>query len=190
MNLWDTEVEYNPEAELSTTNVVPDDVKPVVAWSLGQRGIGEPKKAKNDQMFFMVSLQGKVVAPGEYYDGWVIFDDPTSIVFEGGMGKLQQWLKACGNPVAARTSLGVIRQAVLDATNGGAQSRVRGQWQGSVVDGQTDAGKNKYKVIIKGSGKFPESKTHPDRRNPVAVVDGAKVTAQYKVIDYLPLGGV
>jgi hypothetical protein len=187
LNLWDTEVEYNPDAELTQSNLPPDNVKPVVSWKLGQRGISEPKTATNGQKFFMVSLQGNVVAPGEYYDNLAIFDDPTSIVFEGGMGKLQKWLKAVGAPVAARTSLGVIRQAVLDALNNGAQCRVRGQWQGSVVDGQTEAGKNKYKVVIKGMGKFPQRAD--GRHQTTIVVNGEEVTAQYKVMDYLPLGG-
>jgi hypothetical protein len=185
MNLWDTEVTYDPTAELNQQNLVPDDVRPVVTWKLGQRGFSDPKKSKTGVAFFMVSLQGNVVAPGQYYDNLAIFDDPTSIVFEGGTGKLQAWLKAVGQPAPARCSLGELKSRVEAALNGGAQCKVRGQWQGSVQDGQTDAGKNKYKVVVKGMKKFPQ---RPDgTHEPTIVIDGADVKAQYKVMDYQPL---
>lgn len=188
MNLWDTEVSYDPTAELNQQNLVPDDVRPVVAWKLGQRGFSDPRKAKNGQAYFMVSLQGNAVAPGTPYDNLAIFDDPTSIVFEGGAGKLQSWLKAVGQPAPQRCSLGELKQRVQTALDGGAQCKVRGQWQGSVIDGQTDAGKNKYKVVVKGMKKFPQ---RPDgTHSPTIVIDGVEVNAQYKVMDYQTLGGV
>jgi hypothetical protein len=192
MNLWDAEVEYDPEAELNQQNLIPDDVKPLIAWKLGQRGFVGPKKDKNGKAYFQVSLQGNAVAPGTYYDNLALFDDPTSIVFEGGTSRIHAWLKSVGQAAPGRCSLGELKARIETALNGGAQGRVRIQWQGSVQDGTNETtGKNKYKVVVKGMKKFPP---RPDGTHTTsAMVDGVEVNAQVKVMDYLaaaePTGG-
>lgn len=183
MNLWDEVVEYDPEAELSQQNLIPDNVKPLVAWKLGQRGISGVKKDKNGKPYFMISLQGNAVAPGAYYDNLALFDDPTSIVFEGGTSRIHAFLKSVGQAAPQRCSLGELKSRVETALNGGAQGKVRIQWQGSVPDGQTDRGKTKYKVVVKGMKKFP---ARADGTHLTSVqVDGVEVNAQVKVMDYL-----
>jgi hypothetical protein len=189
MAIWDEEVVYDPTAELNQTNLPPDDRKHLVVWTLGRDGIGVPKRTQSGA-FFTTHLQGKIVAPGEAYDGMVIFDRPTSIVFKSGTGKLQAWLKSVGQPAPGRCSLGELKARVTAALAGSAQGRVRGQWVASVQDGEetnptTGKTYKKYKDVAKGmkSGAFAQ---RPDGTfNPSIEHDGVTVTAQFTVRDYL-----
>lgn len=186
-NLWDTEVTYDEGAELNQQNLVPDNVQPVVTWKVGPRGFSDPKKDKNGNAFFKVSLQGNVVAPGTYYDNLAIFYEPTSIIFSSGTSAIHAMLKAFGQAAPQRCSLGELKNRVEGALAGSPQTKVRGVWEGSIQDGTNEAtGKAKYKVVVRGMKKFPQRAdgTH----NPAIEIDGQTVNARYEVKEILPLG--
>lgn len=185
-NLWDTEVEYDEGAELNQQNLVPDDVRPVVTWKLGNRGVSDPKKDKNGRAFFKVHMQGNVVAPGAYYDNLAIFYEPTSIIFSSGTSAVHDFLRKIGQPAPQRCSLGELKLRMEAALSGNPQTKVRGLWEGSIQDGINETtGKTKYKVVLKGMKKFPQ---RPDGTyNPTVEYEGQQVNARYEVKDIIAL---
>jgi len=185
LSLWDQEVEYNPEAELTTSVIPPDDKRHVVKWKLGSRGIGEPKKSANGKVFFSAHLQGNIVAPGEYYDNAAIFDQLTSIVFESGTSGMHAWLKGIGQPAPGRCSLGELKQRVMDALASEPMCRVRGRWEASVKTGTNSNGKAIYETKLKKMRNFPQ--LADGRYNSEVDIDGQTVRAQFAVQDYLPI---
>jgi len=184
-NLWDEEVQYDPEAELQRNNLPPDDIKHLMVFKLGPKGFSDPKKDKNGRAFFHVHLQGNVIAPGMYYDNLAAFDNATSIVFEGGTGRLQVWLKAIGQAAPTRCSLGELKHRVEAALASQPQCRVVGRWEWSVPTGETSkTGKDVYKAVLMGMRNA--DKRADGTPNPIKVIDGVEVSAQFQITNYLP----
>lgn len=190
---WDEEVVYDETVESLQGSLLPPEVKGGlrVKYKLGNRGFspadlsdGPLTSKKTGKRFFMVHLQGEVIAPGEYYNNANVFTNATSLIFESAKtSPIHQWLKSIGQPAPARATLQELYGLVQNAIAGEPIGTLKGRWEASVEDGETEGGKKKYKTVLKGMRNFPA--LSDGRHNPEVSVNGQTVTAQFNVTDFV-----
>ena len=201
------EVEYDPQVEDPfALPAPPPDGRHQAIIGLGratqgddpiqiklQRKDGETAENASGDPYLFVPVALKILAPGEEWDGLMVYDNVSSLKMRNGATRtgttrLHEMLKACGNPPPQKCSLLVLREMVNQTLGAGNVTvEIETQWKAQVK--QTDAkGEEKYKTLKTGMKNFPklESGNHdPKIAHPKT---GEEVVAKAEVKGYYPIG--
>lgn len=204
------EVEYTPDVEdpWSSAPPVPDGTHHCVielgrdGTSLGQlKADGDSDAAdaqRTGMIYIKVPLVLKIVAPGEPWDGQLVYDRVNTIISRRtNTSDVHEILKAVGDPAPARMNGARLRehieQAFAEASN--AQCKVTTQWTAQVEEPDPkDKNKTRYRTVKTGMKRFPpkydeSGKTivgyEPEIEDKPT---GQMARAQAKPIRYDPLG--
>src|SRR5579862_1682245 len=152
MTLYDEPVNYDPTAELNPTIKIPDGTR-LMELSLGKLGI--KPRPKGGQPTYSVHLQGRIIAPGDKYDGYRVSGFIDSYVFaNSGTSTVHQLLKAVGANTPPPGSPASALPAVIEqALAGLPQANVRTRWEASCKN--SPGGSEPY-VRLSGMTKFPQ----------------------------------
>ena len=200
--LLNQEVEYDPQVEDPfALPAPPPDGRHQAIISLGratqgddpiqiklQRKDGETAETASGDPYLFVPVALKILAPGEEWDGLMVYDNVSSLKMRNGTTRLHEMLKACGNPPPRQCKLSVLRD-MINQTLGGANVTVEieTQWKAQVKE--TDAkGKEEYKTLKTGMKNFPKLEngsydpkiSHPKTQE--------EVVAKAEVKGYYPIG--
>lgn len=185
LELLNEEIEYNPEAELTGPRPIPPETeRPVVRLKLGEKGFlgvrrTERRRDGSSATFIQFQVQATVIAPGKPWDGAVLFDNPSSMIF-GETSALHRLLKAVGRSVPTRTTLRRLKEEVEEALASEPLCRVSGRWEARAKDASGN-----YKTVLSRMRSFPQAAD--GTYVPEVIVNGERVRARFVIRDYFPL---
>lgn len=202
--LLSQEVEYDPQVEDPfALPAPPPDGRHQAIISLGrpaqgsddpiqiklQRKDGETAETASGDPYLFVPVALKILAPGEDYDGLMVYDNVSSLKMRNGTTRLHEMLKACGNPPPRQCKLSTLRDMILQTLGGGNVTvEIETQWRAQVEETDAKTGKKEYKTLKTGMKNFPklENGNHdPKIAHPKT---GEEVVARAEVKGYFLIG--
>lgn len=200
-------VEADPEADyFELPPPPPDDREYQVKVLLGERGLSvKRQERKGDQdgqrtgpLFLNVSLEDRIVDPGQPWDNAACFDNATSIVMQNsGTSKLHSILRVVGAPAMGRMDLAALRDHTIGVLAGEPLAVITGKWEAQVKDENAKGG---YRTVLKGMKNFPlidpehpelghspwaEDRIRMDPKTRQQIGTGEMVRARFQVDNYL-----
>lgn len=134
---------------------------------------GEGKK--NHKRYLKTQIEARIIQPDGKFDNWPVFDNfvSTMVMENQGTNKIVGILKALGHEVPRSTTDVDLAKRLTEVLAGEPEAQVTVQWEGycEVCD----------KTVIKGQKRFPAGKHITECSK-----DGAQVTAQARIVKYLP----
>lgn len=177
--LPDDEIELDPQGDaFAGPPPVPDGVHKAKLL-LGPQGVSV---GKTDQgtAYIMVQIEARVLAEGESFDNFPVFDTASTLVQEStGTSRVSGVLGALGIAVPARIRLSDLARMLTDALEGSPLVTIKTQWEGYCG---TCPGKKPGKigrVVLRGQKRFPEGKHVTECPN-----CGSEVVAQARIRSY------
>lgn len=197
ISLATEEVEVDDKADaFLTPPPVPDGIhltKLKLMGNPGQQWQGQPSRDDPSKLgYLFCGIEARVIAEGKPYDGNPVFDNyvSTMIMQSSGTcrvaGILREGLKV---RVPTRLKHQELAQMLNTALAGEPQVRVETRWEGFCDTCPGRRGKT-GKVILRGMKKFPQKKEGAPHLHVIECPKcGTEVTAQARIVRYLPAAG-
>lgn len=175
MHLLNEQIEYNPEAESSSSSVKLPDGTYLMSLALGKFGI-DVKTTADKKPYIQAHVQGVVIDPGGQFNSYRANGSISSLVFEDGTSAVTDLLKRAGTPAPATVTLGDLKALVETALQANLQLQTRVRWEAKAKD---SSGKWQR---VKGMKKFPQN---PDGSySPYVEIDGETVEAYEQIVGF------
>lgn len=179
-------IEINPDADPNTPPPPPPDGVHLAKLKLFRQGNDsgvQLKTDKNDQKYYQIALELRIVAPGEVWDDRPLFDRVNTIYLQStGTMSIMGPLRALKVPVPSKVSKNELVKLLVAQLEGEPTVKVETQWG---VEEEQDNGK--WKSVRKGQKRFPLRKG-PDGADIPGEHDHMAFgkAAQAKILRYLP----
>lgn len=176
----DVEMEgFDPEADPFAAPPPPDDGKYLVRLRLQEGKLPKKGTDKNDRDFYSVSLEARIVKPGNAFDNRPLFDNVNTVLFNKTT-KVAGILRLLGIEPSSSGARQVVQLA--KALEGeGREIGVKTRWTAQYKNPD-----GKYEDIVKGGQRnFPMIPGSDRHAHVVESPDGQDVAAQAKIIAYL-----
>ena len=158
-------IEYNPTAQPESSKI-PDGTY-LMELSLGKNGI--TGFVANGKVQVKAHVEGRIISPGDRYDGWRASGYLTSMQFKDGTSPLQQMLFHAGCVASATTDV-ELADLVRQTLDGSPQLRAKLRWETKSV--KDDKGNWQQ---VRGMKKFPQRAD--GSYDPFVVVAGEELEA-------------
>jgi len=160
--------------------VPPPDGIYLASLRLGRDG-WKQGQSKSGQTFLMAAVDAVIAADGALYDGQVVFDNASTMVMRSGRSRVDGILEAAGRPIHGSITVSNLAKLFNSFLAGDPQVKVETKWRAYCAACN--------RTVKSGSKSFPIN----GKGQPSPVVEcpqcHAEVTAQAKIVRYLPLGG-
>lgn len=181
----DEEVEVaNPNADFNITPPPPPANKYPAKFTLGEKGV-EAKNSAKVGNFLVVHLTAAVIASGQDYDGYTVYDYPNSIYDKRkGTSAVHSLMDKLGDPLPAKCTLRDMKAHVERVLNAAPVGNIELEWQAKERDPNNKrADKNGYVTLASRANQFPM--INGIRSNFVkSERDGSPVAAQAFILAY------
>lgn len=178
LNLASEEQELNPDADAYAAPPPPPDQRWQAKLAISEQGItaGKVKKgAQQGKGFYQINLAATLTAPDSPFDGRVIFDGPTTLVFDG-ISKAAGLTKILGGVVAARTTNVEVARELARIVQGQPTVLLDSRWEGYCRDCE--------KTVLKGMKRFPQNADGTHAHTVKCPHCGGEVSAKATVAKY------
>jgi hypothetical protein len=184
--LPDEELVLNPDGDAFAGLAPVDDGEHVAVLTFGQRGT-QLGTTKDGRKYIMAHLQATIE---EGTKKFVVFDTVSTLVQESsGTSRMAGVLKAAGETVPARISIGDLARQFAQFVAGSPRVLITTRWEAQYqLPPENGASKGKYKTFLRGQRKFPEN-GNGGLVSEVKAPDGTLVRAQAVITKYAPVQG-
>lgn len=174
LQLADEQVDVNADADAFAGPPPPDDGDHLVKLSIGRDKVQQGKD-KNGRPYYMVHVQGKVIAGP--FENRVLFDRVSTMVMQGsGTSRMVGVMKQLGESVGGRVSILDLTRQFVNRLAGEPTVTVTTQWRGYCSDCE--------KNVLRGQKRFPENGDHTHRHQFECKTCGSLVNAQADIVAY------
>ena len=184
--LPDDELIMDSEADAFAGPAPVPDGTHLAKLALGQRGF-QTGRTSTGNAYVMAHIEGRIVAEGESFDNFPVFDSVSSLVFDNGTSKMAGVLKATGETIPSRTTLKDFANAFGTVLAGNPLVKITTRWEAYCKECPGKAGKT-GKVVLRGMKKFPQLDSGAYRHTIDCPECGTPLSAQAKPVKYSPRG--
>ena len=130
---------------------------------------------KGNKRYLKTQIEARIIQLDGKFDNWPVFDNfvSTMVMENQGTNKIVGILKALGHEVPRSTTDVDLAKKLTDVLAGEPEAQVTVQWEGYCEGCE--------KTVLKGQKRFPAGKHITECSK-----DGNTVTAQARIIKYLP----
>ena len=179
LSLAAEEQELNPDADAYAAPPPPPDQRWQGKLAISEQGItsGNVKKgAQKGKGFYQINVAATITAPDSPFDGRVVFDGPTTLVFDG-ISKAAGLTKILGGTVAARTTNVEVARELARLLQGEPTALFDTRWEAYCRDCE--------KTIKRGMKKFPQNPDGTHRSTIKCPECGGEVSAKATISKYV-----
>lgn len=179
LSLAAEEQELNPDADAYAAPPPPPDQRWQTKLAISEQGVTAGKVKKGAQAgkgFYQINIAATITAPDSPFDGRVVFDGPTTLVFDG-ISKAAGLTKILGGAVAARTTNVEVARELARIVQGEPTVLIDTRWEGYCRDCE--------KTKLKGMKKFPQNADGTHRHTVKCPECGGEISAKATISKYV-----